>query len=131
MGFRGCVRKPCGHMLAAPGWNLELVLPCCDAHAFPCSYIVSAGVVEGGPDGFMQVVEAHDPRDSARRVMAFAKDVLRVAQQVGALLRCLREGGAWATWGIQGLDGYWVPLSCPESCAAGVQGSSPCRGKHT
>jgi hypothetical protein len=32
-------------------------------------YILSAGVVAPGPDGFMTVMDQHDPLDSARRVM--------------------------------------------------------------
>jgi class 3 adenylate cyclase len=36
-------------------------------------YIVSAGVLTTGPDGFMRVLDSHDPADSAARVFAFAK----------------------------------------------------------
>jgi hypothetical protein len=36
-------------------------------------YIVSAGVLATGPDGFMRVLDSHDPADSAARVFAFAK----------------------------------------------------------
>jgi hypothetical protein len=36
-------------------------------------YIVSAGVLATGPDGFMRVLDSHDAADSAARVLAFAK----------------------------------------------------------
>ncbi len=45
-------------------------------------YIVAAGILEPDDDGFFCVREQHDPVDSAARVMSFAQDMLRCAQQV-------------------------------------------------
>ncbi|KAL6765652.1 nucleotide cyclase [Haematococcus lacustris] len=45
-------------------------------------YIVSAGVVAQGSDGYMHVLTSHDAADSARRVLSFAKDMLAAAQKV-------------------------------------------------
>eukprot|EP00200_Dunaliella_tertiolecta_P002526 CAMPEP_0202348956 /NCGR_PEP_ID=MMETSP1126-20121109/6653_1 /ASSEMBLY_ACC=CAM_ASM_000457 /TAXON_ID=3047 /ORGANISM="Dunaliella tertiolecta, Strain CCMP1320" /LENGTH=658 /DNA_ID=CAMNT_0048940695 /DNA_START=339 /DNA_END=2315 /DNA_ORIENTATION=- len=46
-------------------------------------YIVSGGIMKQAADGLGQaVVESHDPKESARRVMEFAKAILDVAEQV-------------------------------------------------
>ena len=48
----------------------------------PSCYIVGGGIAMLDADGFLQVLEEHDPVDSARRVLAFAKDMLSVAHTV-------------------------------------------------
>eukprot|EP00967_Tisochrysis_lutea_P112771 scaffold178437_cov15-Tisochrysis_lutea.AAC.1 len=46
-------------------------------------YIVSGGIMKQAVEGFGQSVEeSHDPEESARRVMEFAKAILDVAGQV-------------------------------------------------
>lgn len=57
-------------------------------------YIVSAGVVQAGPDGFLHILESHDPVDSARKVLTFAKDMLLAAQQV----RCAGLRAVGSQW---------------------------------
>jgi hypothetical protein len=46
-------------------------------------YIVSAGAVATGHDGFLHVLDSHDAADSARRVFAFAKGACGARMPVG------------------------------------------------
>lgn len=45
-------------------------------------YIVSCGILAPDSEGFKAVDTDHNPVDSARRVYAFAKDMLRVSRKV-------------------------------------------------
>jgi len=45
-------------------------------------YIVACGVLSRDREGFQQVAEDHSAQQSARRVMEFAKDMLRCSKQV-------------------------------------------------
>ncbi len=48
------------------------------------AYIVSGGVLTTDDEGFSQVDDHHDSRESARRVLAFAKAILHASRQVSA-----------------------------------------------
>jgi hypothetical protein len=60
--------------------------PTISSHGHPCTsqvetagdcYIVSAGVLATGADGFSEVLSSHDPLASAARVLSFAQSMLR------------------------------------------------------
>ncbi len=48
----------------------------------PLSYIAAAGVLKPDEDGFFKVDEDHRPAESAGKIMAFAKDMLRSSKMV-------------------------------------------------
>ena len=53
---------------------------------FSClnSYIVAGGILEPDEDGFYDMLDDHDPYDSAQRVFAFARDILRCSTLVSS-----------------------------------------------
>ena len=53
----------------------------CDLNA-ACSYIVACGILDDDGEGFYQIKDRNDPVQSALQVMAFAKDMLRVSNEV-------------------------------------------------
>lgn len=65
----------------ASGFTTEECLPLQVETAGDC-YIVSGGILVQDTEGFSQVEENHNPADSARRVMEFAKDMLATAAMV-------------------------------------------------
>ena len=48
----------------------------------PDCYIVSAGILTADEEGFLAIDEHPDKNESARRVMAFAADMLRCSKLV-------------------------------------------------
>ncbi len=87
------------------------------------SLVAACGVLTPDEDGFHVVDQEHSPEESARRVFAFAQDIVRVAAQVRG-----RVGVGDVCWYRgKGVAGVGVPLSRPARPACACrQGPDPC-----